>query len=189
MKKIYLIHGWGGNNSSEGWFGWLKQESKERNIKFIGFNMPDTHYPTIKNWGGFLEQNIDINNLDEETYFIGHSLGCQTILRYLEILPKDIKIKGVVFVGGPFNLKESAYESEEEKEIARPWLQTPINFDKIKTHTKNFLAIFSDDDFCIPLSDSKIFKQKLNAKIIIKHNEKHFNETKKILEVIEFIEK
>lgn len=187
MKKVYLIHGWGGSDSSEGWFGWLKDELRKKKIKITGFNMPNTNYPKIKEWVGFLEKNIKKEDLNEETYFIGHSIGCQTILRYLEQLPENIKIGGAIFIAGFFNLLESAYANEEEREIAKPWIKTPIDFEKVKKHTQNFLAIFSNNDDCVPLSDSKIFKEKLNAKIIIKNNEGHFNETQEIKEIIDFV--
>jgi len=187
MKKVYLIHGWGGSDSSEGWFGWLKKQLKEKGIDIVTFNMPNTNYPKIEEWVGFLGKNI--KDIDKETYFIGHSIGCQTILRFLEKLPKEIKVGGCIFIAGWFNLKESAYTSEEEKEIARPWIETPINLEKVKKHTQNFLAIFSDNDDCVPLSDSELFKKRLDAEIIIKHNEGHFNETQEIKELIDFIEK
>ncbi len=187
VKQIYLIHGWGGSNSSEGWFGWLKKELKKRDIEITVFNMPNTDYPKINEWVDFLKENIKEGDLNEETYFIGHSIGCQTILRYLEKLPEDKKIGGCIFIAGFFNLLESAYANKEERQIAKPWIKTLINLEKVKKHTQNFLAIFSDNDDCVPLSDSKIFKEKLNAKIIIKNNEGHFNETQEIKEIMEFV--
>jgi len=188
MKQVYLIHGWGGGPESESWFPWIKKELEKKGFKIHIPTMPNPNYPKIKEWVGFLEKNI--KSVDKNTYFIGHSIGCQTIMRYLERLPKKNKIAGCVFIAGWFNLLETAYENpEEEKLIAKPWFETPINFEKIKQHTDNFLAIFSDNDPCVPLSDSKLFEERLNSKIIIKHNEVHFNETKQIPEVIDFIEK
>jgi len=188
MTKIYLIHGWGGGPESESWFSWIKKELEKRRFFVEIPKMPNPNHPKINEWVGFLEK--DIKGVDKNTYFIGHSIGCQTIMRYLEKLPEKNKIAGAIFVAGWFNLLESAYENpEEEKLIAKPWFETPINFEKIKQHTNNFLAIFSDDDPCVPLSDSKIFKEKLNAKIIIKKNEGHFNDTMEIKEIIDFIQK
>ena len=187
MKKVYLIHGWGGSDSSEGWFGWLKTELKKRDIEIIGFNMPNTDYPKIEEWVGYLKNNV--KNIDKETYFIGHSIGCQTILRFLEELPEDVMVGGCIFIAGWFDLIETGDEAEEEKEIARPWVETPIDFEKVKKHTNDFLAIFSDNDPFVQVSESKVFKEKLGAEIIIKNKEEHFNQTQEIPEIIEFLEK
>lgn len=186
MEKIYLIHGWGGNPNGEAWFPWLKEELEKKGYSLEIPEMPDTNNPKINEWVEKLKEIIKPNN---KTYLIGHSIGCQAILRYLEQLPEDSKIKGLIFVAGWFDLLETAYEGEEEKEIAKPWIETPIDLDKVKKHTDNILAIFSDNDSCVPLSDSEIFKEKLDAKIIIKNNEGHFNETQEIKEIIDFIEK
>ena len=185
MKKVFLIHGWGGSPNNKVWFGRLKKECRKRNIEFEFPEMPDTDYPKI-NEGIRKLNELDI---DENSYLIGHSIGNQAIMRYLEQLPKDKKVKGVVFVAGWFNLLNTAYENEEEKEIARPWLENPIDYEKIKEHVDRILAIFSTDDDCVPVSDSEIFEEKLGAEIIIKENEGHFNETPEIKEIIEFIEK
>lgn len=184
MEKVYLIHGWGGGPKSESWFPWLRRELEKKGFSVEIPEMPNPDYPKIGLWIKKLEQVV---KPDKNTCLIGHSIGCQTILRYLEKLPKNAKIGGAVFVAGWFDLLESAYEKEEEKEIAKLWIKTPINFEKIKQHTSNFLAIFSDDDPCVPLSDSKLFKEKLNAKIVVKHNEEHFNETKEIKEIIDYV--
>ena len=102
-------------------------------------------------------------------------------MRYLETLPEKTKIGGIVFVAGFFNLP--FLETKEEKEIAKPWLNNRINTDKIKMLTKNIVAIFSDDDQDVPLSDSKLFKERLNAKIIIEHNKGHFSDDAGIKEL------
>ena len=46
-----------------------------------------------------------------------------------------------------------------------------------------FFCIFSDNDPYIPLSDAEIFKDNLNAKIIIEHNKGHFDPSSNIKEV------
>ena len=180
MKKVFLIHGWGGTGEG-GWFDWLKNELKGK-ARVTGFDMPDTNKPKIENWVGFLERNV--KSIDKETYFVGHSIGCQTILRFLEKLPKNVKIGGCAFVAGWFNLKGL---EKNEIDIAKPWLETPMNFEKIKMHCNKFLALFSDNDPYVPLSDSKIFKEKLGAKVIVKHNEEHFNAAQEMPEIIDFI--
>jgi len=183
QKKVYLVHGWEGSPSSEPWFEWLKVELPKINIQIDALEMPDTDNPKIEEWVSYL--NNTVKDLDEGTYFIGHSIGCQAIMRYLEQLPESVKIAGCVFVAGFFNLPN--LETQEEKDIAKPWLETPISFDKIKDHTHNFLAIFSKDDPDVPISDSELFKERLSTKLVIKDNEEHFNETQEIPEILDFL--
>ncbi len=182
-KKVYLIHGWGGNNSSEGWFGWLKQNLKEKGIEIKGFDMPNTDEPEIGAWIGFMKENI--KDINEETYFVGHSIGCQAILRYLETLPQNKKIGGCVFIAPWMGLDKNTIEEEGEDiiRIAKPWMETPIDFEKIKSNCNNFLSIFSDDDPYVPLEGTKLFKEKLKSKIIIKENQEHFNQVETIPEI------
>tara|TARA_Y100000034_G_scaffold134009_1_gene201277 strand:- start:2058 stop:2495 length:438 start_codon:yes stop_codon:yes gene_type:complete len=142
--------------------------------------MPNTNYPVIEEWVGKIKEIGDVD------YFIGHSIGCQAIIRYLE--RNDVNVKGIIFIAGWFNLIEECYEDDEEREIARPWIEEEIDVSKVKERCNGILAIFSTNDDCVPLSDSKLFNDLLGAKIVVKENEGHFNQTEKINEIGGFIE-
>jgi len=169
MKKVYIVHGWTGN-PNEGWFPWLKSELESKGFEVHSPSMPNTDAPEINAWVNHLSKIVGTPN--EETYFLGHSIGCQTIMRYLANLPGDSKVGGTVFVAGFFNLISEM--DEEDKEIAKPWLETPIDTDKVKKICPKTIAIFSDNDPDVPLSDSELFKEKLGSKIKIEHNKGHF---------------
>ncbi|MBU1103954.1 MAG: alpha/beta fold hydrolase, partial [Nanoarchaeota archaeon] len=157
MKKAIIIHGWGGS-PNEAIHKYLKRQLEAQGFNVQVPEMPNTEAPEIKTWIDHLKDLAP--NPDKETFFIGHSVGCQTILRYLEKLPETTKVGGVVMIAPWMHLLDTAYENpEEEKEIAKPWLETPIDWEKIKSRTDHFVAIFSDNDFCVPLSDKEIFKE------------------------------
>ena len=122
-RKLYYVHGWASDPTGPAWIPWLKEECKKREIEFVAFEMPNSGNPKIDEWVGFLREHI--KELDEEIFFLGHSIGCQAILRYLEDLPEDEKIGGCVFLAGWFNLLDSAYEEEGERDIAKPWIESP----------------------------------------------------------------
>ena len=183
MKTAYLIHGWGGTGSG-GWFDWLKVELGKKGFTVISFDMPNTDHPKVEEWVKFIEENISIENIDEETYFIGHSIGCQTIIRFLEKLHKHTRVGGCVFVAGWFDLINLL---PEELEIAHPWIHSEIHLERVLDHCNNFLSIFSTNDPYVHLDETKKFKEKLNSKIIIKKNLGHFNEVQKIPEILKFI--
>jgi predicted alpha/beta hydrolase family esterase len=51
----------------------------ERGIQAYVPEMSDPEEPSISEWVPYLSQNV--GGLDEDTYFIGHRVGCQAILR------------------------------------------------------------------------------------------------------------
>lgn len=170
QKIVYIIHQWWSSPNKD-WYPWLKSELKKRGFKVFVPAMPDTNKPKIAAWISHLKKVV--KKADENTYFVGHSIGCQAIMRYLEKLPKSKKIGGVIFVAGWLSLTN--LEPGEVK-IAKPWLETKINFAKARKASKKFVAIFSDNDLYVPFkANSDIFRKKLGAKIFIERNKRHFS--------------
>lgn len=127
--------------------------------------MPDTYHPQMGAWVNHLREVL--KNPDRDCYFVGHSLGCITILRFLETLKKGQEIGGAVLVAGfSDNLGFKELDS---------FFTQPINWDKIRTHCKNFVAIHSDNDPFVPLKHRDIFKKELKAEVVVQHNMKHFS--------------
>lgn len=184
MPRVFIVHGWS-RSPSKDWFPWLKEQLESKDFAVEVPFMPNTDAPSIDEWIPFLEEKV--RNPDENTYLVGHSIGCQTILRYLEKI--DSKIGGAVLVAGWMNLTEETFGEEGAEEIASPWIDTPIDFDKVKANCDKFLCIFSDNDPYVPISDSEIFKEKLGADIVILKEKGHFtgeDGVKEIPVVLEF---
>ena len=174
MNKIYIVHCWDGTKD-DGWYPWIDKELSNENNTVFRFNMPNTEAPIIEEWVSFLDKQVD--KLDKNSYFIGHSIGCQTILRYLE--SKEItKIGGILFVAPWLELLDYAISDEESKKIAGPWLNTPIDFNKIKKFTNNIQCIFSDNDYFVSLDQKDKFEELLNAKTIVVNNKGHISQLK-----------
>ena len=184
MKKIYLVHCWDGT-SSDGWYPWLEEKTNDQNIKLFKFDMPNTANPKIEEWVDYLNSKVDL--LNEETYFIGHSIGCQTILRYLET--KEItKIGGILFVSPWLDLLPEAIEDEDSYNTAQPWINTPIDFEKVKQFTNNISCIFSDNDYFVSIEQEKEFRNKLNAKTVIVNNKGHISQDDDVYELQEILD-
>ncbi len=177
MKRIFIIHGWGGH-PKEGWLTWLGKELESRGFEVHIPEMPDTDNPQIKKWIPHLTEVV--RQADQDTYFVGHSIGCQTIVRYVSSL--NNKVGGMVLVAPWAHLPNIV---EEEKEIARPWLETPIDFQRVRKNCGQVVAIFSDDDPEVPMSDAPIFEKELGAQIIVEHEKGHFNESDEVWELPE----
>lgn len=171
------------SNPDAVWYPWLKNELENKGFDVKVPKLPETDKPRIQNWVTSLAETV--GNLDEETYFIGHSIGCQTIARYLEQLPDDIKVGGVVFVAGFFK-RLTGIDDPDEKETEMHWLETPIDLKKVSKHFNKSIAIFSDNDPFVPLDNQDDFKNKLGSEIIIEHNKEHFDgqEVPAVLEAV-----
>lgn len=165
MKKMaFLIHGWGGY-PEESWLPWLKNKLEKKGFEVFVPVMPDTNHPKMDAWLEHLEKLV--GTPDEECYFVGHSLGCITILRYLETLEGGKKVGGAVLVAGfsdHLNIRDLG-----------TFFETPIVWEKIKLRCGNFVAIHSDNDPYVPLKHADVFKEKLGAEIIVEHGMKHFS--------------
>ncbi len=164
MKRAIIIHCWDGN-PEYCWYPYVKRGLEGKGFEVIVPAFPETDTPKLVNWLPVLKEAVGIP--DKDTYLIGHSIGCATILRYLESLASQQKIGGAVFVAG--------FTDDLGFEELKNFFTTDIPFEDIKQKAKHFAAINSDDDPYVSLKYGDIFKEKLGAELIIKHGMKHFS--------------
>lgn len=167
MKRAIIVHCWGGY-PEYCWYPDVK-----RGLERLGFEvtipaMPETDSPNLGKWLPKLKEVI--GKPDRDTYLIGHSIGCATIMRYLESLTLGQEVGGTVFVAGfTDGLNATKYPEIQN------FFTTPIDYKKIRSHCSKFVAIQSDNDPYVPLKQADILKKEFGAEIIVKHNAKHFS--------------
>lgn len=163
-NKLIIVHGWEGS-PEHGWFPWLKDEVEKVGWEVHIPALPNAKGPKVHEW---LRALIQVSGeVDENTYMVGHSLGCVTILRFLETSQDDNSIGGAVFVAGfdnPLNIKE-----------LENFFQGPINWEKAKRVCKKFVIINSEDDPYVPADNGIRLKNNLNAKKILLNGFRHFS--------------
>ena len=163
------------------WRPWLKSELQKLGYEVLVPEMPDIDTPVIESWVNKIAEVV--GKPDTNTYFVGHSIGCQAILRYLEKI--DTPIGGAVFVAGWFNLKN--LESPEVEEIAKPWIETPINLEKVKTVLPKSTLIISDNDPFGCFEENKEKFTELGSKIVVMHNARHISAEDGFVELPEIL--
>lgn len=164
MKKVVIVHCWDGY-PNYCWYPKTKKELEAKGFEVSVPEMPETATPKLSLWLPKLRKAAPSPN--EDLYLVGHSAGVITILRYLENLTKSEEVGGVVFVAG--------FTDDLGYEELKNFFEKPIDFEKIKSKAKHFIAIHSDNDPYVSLKFGDIFRDKLNAKVIIKHNMNHFS--------------
>ena len=179
-KRVFIVHGWDGF-PEENWFPWLKSELEAKGFLVFVPQLPAADEPRINTWVPALAESVGV--VDEQTYFVGHSMGCQTIVRFLESLDGDAKVGGAVFVAGFLKSLSNLEDEEQVRSVADEWLKTPLNLAKVKSHLTKSVAIFSDNDPFIPLENQEEFRDVLHSKIIVEHGKGHFNKESGVLEI------
>lgn len=169
MKRVFIIHRWEGGPRDD-WRPWLKTELEKLGYQVFVPEMPDTDAPVIEKWVNHLAEIV--GTPDSDTFFIGHSIGCQAILRYLETI--DTPVGGALFVAGWFNLEN--LEDDESKKIARPWIENPVNAEKIKKILPKSTLIISDNDPYGAFEENKQKFKELGSEIVVLHNAGHISE-------------
>lgn len=169
MKRVVIVHCWDGN-PKYCWYPTTKKGLEDKGFEVNVPEMPDTHFPKLSLWLPKLKETI--GRPDKDLYLVGHSLGCITILRYLEQLKDNEKIGGVVFVAGFTDDLRNVDPVEDE---LKNFFETPILWNKIKPKANKFVVIHSDNDPYVSIKYGDIFKDKLGAGLVIKHNMGHFS--------------
>lgn len=172
---MIIAHGWD-SAPEDGWFPWLKRKLEESGFEVIIPWLPDAGSPRIQKWIPALAEAVGVP--DEQTYFVGHSMGCQAIARYLETLPEGRNVGGAVFVAGFFKRLTGLEDNSDVRETDTHWLGTPLDFEKVKSHLPKSVAIFSDDDPLVPLENQGDFRDRLGSEIIVEHAKEHFSGTR-----------
>lgn len=170
-KRLFIVHGWADQYEDQ-WFPRLKQQAEALGFLVTIPMLPDIANPKIAPW--VLTLSMAVGKADEGTFFVGHSMGCQTILRYLAALPDDERIGGAVFVAGWQRVQGLA--SDEERATAKPWEETVIEYENVRKHLSRSVAIFSDNDPFVGAENVEIFRTKIGSRIIMEHAKGHFTQ-------------
>jgi predicted alpha/beta hydrolase family esterase len=183
MKKVYLIHGWEGTPDNN-WLPWLKKELEAQGFDVFAPLMPGTENPVKSVWLKAMQDLV--KNPDQNTYLVGHSMGCQAIQRYLESLEGNVNIGGAVLVAGWINDPYWEGRTEEELKVVHDWFDVSKDYEKIKSHCKKFVSIFSSDDPFILKPNWNEAKDILGSEVLILEDRGHFD-GKELPEAIEVL--
>lgn len=164
MKKVVIIHGM--SAPLDECFG-LK--AKER-FKNHGYEIYEPIFPLEKDinydvWNSIIDKCV--SDIDEDTCFLCHSLGCIYVVRYL--FRKKAKVRAVIAVAGGFFEKKDAWKGYDLR-----FIPSKREFKYFRENVKDIYHICSDND---DIFTAKHFKDYINltkAKEIMIKNCGHF---------------
>ena len=171
MKHAVIVHGYKGRSFTS-WKPWLRYA-----LELAGWTvdlpvMPEPDHPDAEAW--VTQLSGAVGHPDTDTYLIGHSLGCITILRYLEELPDDQRVGGVVLVAG-FGQAFERYEKGDFGQVLDTFFDHELDWVKIRRHCDQFVAIHSEDDPLVDVGQLYILGESLGARTVMVQGMKHFS--------------
>ena len=177
-KRAFIIHGYL-SFPEEAWLPWLKRELVKRGYEVSLPAMPTPSRPSLPGWIRFITELV--GEPDRATVMVGHSLGCQAVIRYLETLGAAGRSVGkTVLVAGSFPPNLSLAEARKKAGGDRallPWFRVPVDARLVKRAAGKCTLILSEDDPYIPIAHARAtLRAKLNPRIILERGKGHFNE-------------
>lgn len=163
-KKVFIVHGYMAK-ASDHWFQWLISKLDERGITAEALALPDSFSPDPIIWQKTLEENID--RLNEHTYFVAHSLGCISLLSYLEDSSPDTTIGGLILVSG------FAAPLPELPQLNN-FVEHRINFEKIINISPQRAIFGSPQDSIVPYILTERLAKELNVNLYSIDGAGHF---------------
>ncbi|MEA3514071.1 MAG: alpha/beta fold hydrolase [Nanoarchaeota archaeon] len=164
--RFFIIHGAYGDPEGN-WFPWLKQKLEELGHEVYIPKFPTPEDQTLKNWMKIFQPYMD--KIDEETVFIGHSLGPAFILNILEKV--DVKVKACFFVAGFAEF----IGNEQFDSINKSFVDREFEWRRIHRNCEQFYIINSDNDPYVPIIKGNEIANKFGTKAIMINGAGHFN--------------
>ena len=164
MQRIYIVHGYAASVQDH-WFNWLKIQMSAKGVEVFILPLPNADQPVPEEWIQAIDQQVAAP--DQNTYFVGHSLGCITLLRYLDQAKLSTPIGGVVLVAG------FADNPPLLPQIA-PFTAPGFDADKIIRNVRQRAVVASDNDASVPLEITRRLSGLIDARLQIIENGGHF---------------
>lgn len=170
-RSLVMVPRWAGRPNTD-FYPWLTEKLRQPPEPFTSvrtLDMPTPAAPTIPGWASALTAAVGPVP-EASTVFLGHSVGCQAILRYLATLPPGHTVEGVLFVAAWF-------EVEKPWDTLRPWLDTPVDLARARAAMRQCMVLLSDSDPFTPdwRRNTRLWEERMGAEVHVIPGARHFN--------------
>lgn len=162
--RAFIFHGYGASPADH-WFGWLAEKLAAASIPTMVPELPAPLAPKPDRWakaiGEFLEQP------DESTTVIGHSLGCLAVVRHLQSLRGPWRLGTLVLVSGFTETLPALPELDD-------FIGDGCDVSGLPTHIGRLIVIRSDNDPLVPPTHTDRLAQRLGVTARVVPGAGHF---------------
>ncbi len=175
-NSVLNLHAWG-SGSEDHYHPWVDKHLKSQEIKSVTPELPDTNYPVLEKWLETSYSNLLDNS--ENTVITSRSLSCWLGLKIAETR----KVRKLILVAPTLPTKwwckniEQFCESKEQYKMMMDFVNSGLDFEKVKDNVGELVVFLSLDDPYINLEDAEKFFQEYfpQARIIRIREAGHFS--------------
>jgi uncharacterized protein len=150
--KVYIVHGYMAA-ATDHWFPWLNEQLAKEGIEVTILSLPDSVQPDREKWLDYMVSHVQ---LDENTIFVAHSLGCLATFNLLEYEKRPIK--GLLLVSGFIN--------QSPLTELDAFVSSTTDTQLIKGLASNRISIAAKDDTIVPYQMTVELSKKLDAELL-----------------------
>ena len=164
IERILLVPRWSGTATSD-FYPWLARELGSRISLEVAPLRPAPGAPEIE---ACLEELAGLD--PARTLLVGHSVGCQVLMRALARLPGGASAPALLCVAGWWTV-------DQPWDTLRPWIETELDSGRTAARCARTEVLLSDDD---PVTRDagetrRRFIEALGAEVQIVPGRRHFN--------------
>ncbi|ADO70163.1 RBBP9/YdeN family alpha/beta hydrolase [Stigmatella aurantiaca] len=170
-RSLYIVPRWAGRPDTD-FYVWLESKLRQTPSGFSSVQTLDMLHPsqpTIDAWVGTLATALGPTP-PASTVLMGHSVGCQAILRYLATHPPQEPLEGALLVA-------AWWEVDKPWETLLPWLAPIENLSRVRTAVRRWVVLLSDNDPFTSdfVRNQRLWEERLGAQVVLSPGGRHFN--------------
>src|SRR5690606_9800016 len=165
MAQVIVVHGYTAS-PEENWFPWIQEKARQQQVSLKVLRLDPSTTPKLEVWEQQMREQID--EIDENSIFIAHSLGCLATLHYLSRELKNQRVRQLVLVAG-FNGRLGRLEEVD------PFIDAAqVDFERLKRQIDERVVIYSEADDRVLPEFSLEQAESLDAIVISAEHQGHF---------------
>jgi predicted alpha/beta hydrolase family esterase len=168
-RQAIVVPRWGGTPAHD-WYPWIVAE-RPGEVRVLELPDPDT--PTIDAWPEAIAAVLrERGDSLADTVVVGHSVGCQAVLRALGRLSDDAHVHAVLCVAGWWSV-------DAPWATIRPWMDPPPDLERVRRIAGSVHVLLSTNDpFTADYEhNARLWREYLDADVAVIDAAKHFNAT------------
>jgi hypothetical protein len=151
MTRIFILHGWGGDSTTN-WFPWLKNQEEQKGNEVFVPDFPSTDFPKYDEWKEHWEE-LYASQIEDSSVLIGHSLGGSFLIRWIS--ESNISVARLILVA-------PAPDDCDIEEIQSFFTQS-WNVEILKQNVGEIILLGAENDSYIPFLKFEVLGKSLGA--------------------------